>query len=77
MQTQVAGRRSAIDRTKADRDADRYMDLRQAADVLHVSVMTVRRYLTLGRLKRYKSGGPEGSRTLVSREQVLSLIVEA
>lgn len=56
---------------------DRFVDIKQAAGLLHVSDATVRRYLTLGKLKRYKVGAGQGARTLLDRSQVLSLIVEA
>jgi hypothetical protein len=53
---------------------DRFVDIRQAAEILHLSEASIRRFLTIKKLKRYKSAG---SRTLIERKQVLSLIREA
>ncbi len=51
----------------------RYVDIRQAAELLHISEASVRRYLTQGKLRRFKAGG---ARTLLLRSQVLGLIKE-
>lgn len=51
-------------------DANRFVDARQAAEILHLSEASVRRFLTQRKLKRFKCG----ARTLLERAQVLSLI---
>jgi DeoR/GlpR family transcriptional regulator of sugar metabolism len=56
---------------------DHFVDVKQAAGMLHVSDATIRRYLTIGRLKRFKVGTGQGARTLLDRDQVMSLIKEA
>jgi excisionase family DNA binding protein len=52
------------------RDRERYVDVREAAQILHLSEASVRRLLTQRKLRRFKCG----ARTLLAREQVLSLI---
>ncbi len=52
------------------------MTVSMAADFLKVSQITLRRYLTQKKLRRFKVGGPHG-RTLVKRSDVLNLVKEA
>jgi hypothetical protein len=65
-----------VKRVVVDQREDRFIDVNQAAALLHLSPASIRRYLTLKRLKRYKVGTGLGARTLLDRSQVLSLIVE-
>jgi excisionase family DNA binding protein len=54
------------------------ISVKEAAAILRLSEISVRRYLTQKRLARYKAGGRgRFGRTLVSRAQVLGLIREA
>ncbi len=73
MQTQTAEpnrrTRRAVDAREA---ADRFIDVKQAAALLHVTDFTIRRYLTLKKLKRYKVGKGFAARTLLDRQEVLS-----
>lgn len=50
-----------------------FLSVSQAASILQISEVSIRRYLTLKRLRRFKVG----SRTLLKREDVLSLVREA
>jgi hypothetical protein len=63
----------------ADRivDRPRFVDIPGAAALLCVSEATIRRYLTRKTLKRYKVGKGPNTRTLLNRDEVLSLIREA
>jgi excisionase family DNA binding protein len=49
-----------------------FLSVSQAAELLTVSKVFIRRYLSLRKLKRYKVG----ARTLVSRTDVLNLVRE-
>jgi hypothetical protein len=50
-----------------------FLDVKQAASILRLSEVSIRRFLTKGRLRRYKASG----RTLVRKSDVLALIHEA
>jgi len=50
-----------------------YMSVKEAADWLSLSDVSVRRFLTQKRLRRFKAGG----RTLVLFEEVKNLVNEA
>lgn len=60
--------------TPAEQARDRkvYVTVREAADLLCLSEISVRRFLTLTKLRRFKAGG----RTLLLQSEVLSLIKE-
>jgi excisionase family DNA binding protein len=47
-----------------------YLTVREAADLLRLSEISVRRFLTQQRLRRFKAG----SRTLLLRSDVLNLV---
>ena len=49
-----------------------FLSVLQAAELLTVSKVSIRRYLGLGKLKKYKVG----ARTLIRRDDVLSLVRE-
>ena len=49
-----------------------FLSVSQAAELLTVSKVSIRRYLSLGKLKRFKFG----SRTLIRRDDLLSLVRE-
>lgn len=51
-----------------------YVSVEEAAAILHVSPASIRRYLTLKTLRRFKANG---TRTLLNREEVMGLIREA
>jgi len=57
-------------------DSERLVTISVAADFLSVSQVTIRRYLTHKKLRRFKVGGPYG-RTLVKMGDVLGLVREA
>jgi len=50
-----------------------YIAVREAAVLLRLSEISIRRYLTQGRLRRFKAG----SRTLLRRDDVLALVKPA
>ena len=50
-----------------------YLSVREAAQTLHLSEISIRRFLTKKKLKRFKAG----ARTLLLRSEVLGLIREA
>lgn len=50
-----------------------FLSVQEAADLLRVSVVSIRRYLGQGKLKRYKVG----ARTLVRHSDVMALVREA
>ena len=72
------GKRAVDSRERQERvgHEERFVDVRQAAALLHLSDASIRRYLTIGKLTRFKVGTGAGARTLLDREQVLSLIIE-
>jgi excisionase family DNA binding protein len=53
--------------------APAFITVKQAADLVHLSEVSIRRYLTLKRLRRYKAG----ARTLLRHDDVMSLVHEA
>lgn len=57
--------RAEVDQT------DKFVSVRQAADLLHLSEASVRRFLTQKKLRRFKAGG---ARTLLLRAEVVALI---
>ncbi len=50
-----------------------YLSVAEAADLLRISKVSIRRYLGMGKLKKFKVG----ARTLIRREDVLALVREA
>jgi excisionase family DNA binding protein len=50
-----------------------FVSVAEAADLLRISKVSIRRYLGMGKLKKFKVG----SRTLIRREDVLALVREA
>jgi excisionase family DNA binding protein len=61
---------------RAERQSDAagpYIAVREAAHLLRLSEVSVRRFLTEKRLKRYKAAG----RTLLRRDEVLALVKPA
>lgn len=54
-----------------------YITVAQAAAILHMAEVSVRRYLKIGKLRRFKVGGGTHSRTLISRSEVYALIQPA
>jgi excisionase family DNA binding protein len=61
----------AINLANAGRGSDsQFLSVTEAADLLRVSVVSIRRYLGQGKLKRFKVG----SRTLVRQADVLALV---
>jgi excisionase family DNA binding protein len=54
-------------------DPDAMVNVREAAALVRLSEVSIRRYLTQKKLRRYKIGG----RTLVRKSEVLGLIKEA
>ncbi len=62
-----------VNPTQAAASAGDFVTVMESAALLKLSEITVRRMLTLNKLKRYKAG----SRTLLRRSEVLSLIREA
>jgi excisionase family DNA binding protein len=76
----IAGKKKLVETTvrkptaqEAAIDSATFLTCKQAAEILKMSEITVRRFLTHKKLRRFKSG----SRTLVSRAEVLALIREA
>jgi|HubBroStandDraft_4_1064222.scaffolds.fasta_scaffold20527_1 excisionase family DNA binding protein len=49
---------------------DEMISVREAAALLRLSEISIRRFLTQGRLRRFKAG----SRTLLSRSDVLGMV---
>jgi hypothetical protein len=76
-QTALESNRRIKRAVDARESADRFVDVKQAAALLHVTEASIRRYLTLKKLKRYKVGKGFAARTLLDRQEVLSLIREA
>jgi excisionase family DNA binding protein len=50
-----------------------FLSVSQAAELLTVSKVSIRRYLGMGKLKKFKVG----ARTLIRRDDVLALVREA
>jgi excisionase family DNA binding protein len=50
-----------------------FLSVSQAAELLTVSKVSIRRYLGMGKLKKFKVG----ARTLIRRDDVLNLVREA
>lgn len=50
-----------------------FVSVQEAAELLRVSQVSIRRYLGQGKLKRFKVG----SRTLLRHDQVMALVREA
>ena len=57
-------------------DSERFVSVSAAAELLSVSEVTIRRFLTQKRLRRFKVGGPNG-RTLVRVSDLMKLVKEA
>ncbi|MBZ5641596.1 MAG: helix-turn-helix domain-containing protein [Acidobacteriia bacterium] len=51
-----------------------YLTVREAANILRLSEISVRRFLTKKKLKRYKVGGKVTGRTLLLQSEVIALI---
>lgn len=51
----------------------RFVSVAEAAELLRISVVSIRRYLGQGKLKRFKIG----ARTLLRHDEVMSLVREA
>ena len=54
------------------RNVSEFLSVEQAAELLCVSKVTIRRYLGLGKLKKFKVG----SRTLLQHDDLMSLVRE-
>ena len=56
----------------SDRAESQFLSIQEAAELLRVSQVSIRRYLGQGRLKRFKVG----ARTLLRHDDVMSLVRE-
>ena len=63
--------------TGAPGERDQMISVKEAAALLRLSEISIRRYLTQKKLRRFKVGPGRGRRTLLSLNQVLGLIREA
>jgi excisionase family DNA binding protein len=71
-ETATSARKDAEFRHETGAPGDRFVDVRQAAALLHLSDVSIRRFLTQRKLRRYKVG----HRTLLDRAEVLGLVQE-
>lgn len=72
----VSENRTAPTKTKQakpDGESRTFVGLPTGADMVDLSVVTLRRWLTEGKLTKYKIGG----RTLVKTEELLNLVVKS
>lgn len=56
-----------------ERSISQFVSVAEAADLLRISKVSIRRYLGMRKLKKFKVG----SRTLIRRDDVLALVREA
>jgi excisionase family DNA binding protein len=59
--------------TKSEKDGREYISVSEAAELVRVSEVSIRRFLGQKKLKRYKFG----ARTLLDRAAVMNLVREA
>jgi excisionase family DNA binding protein len=60
-------------KSAASRSQPQFVSVKEAAELVRLSQVSIRRYLGQGKLKRYKVG----SRTLLRYDNVMALVQEA